>query len=521
MWWWNNRGYTPAGVEAWNCIRAVDYLQSRAEVDGERIGVTGRSGGGAYSWWVAALDERIKAAVPVAGITSLHNHVVDGCVEGHCDCMYMVNTYRWDYPIVAALVAPRPLLISNTDKDRIFPLDGVLDVHAKVRKIYELYGAGDKLGLQITEGPHKDTQELRVHAFRWLNRFLKGDDSLIDKTAVSFFDVRQLKVLDELPADERVTTIHESFVPAVDRQIVPQTRQQLMSQRDGWMKSLREKTFRGWPSGDDVDDLDVQVVAQVNRDGVVVKKIEFTSQAPFRLTMYCVESTAQDSNAIRPISMSVLGQHDWEDLAAALAVVMPNDFMPLDRQDGDAQDQLRWQQLAKMAKTQSDTSFVYCVPRGVGPTEWSRNDRTRTHIRRRFMQLGQTAATMQIWDVRRAMQALDQLQDFASRDRNIHAEGDAAVWSLYASLFEPRIGQLELQGMPTTNRDVPDLLNVSRFVELTHVLMMAADRVEGIRLIVDESDRQAWQPIVLSGESSAADRTRPKQIQLVVTSNEN
>ena len=77
-WWWHARGYTSAGVEAWNCIRALDYLQSREEVDGERLGVTGRSGGGAYSWWIAAIDERIKAAVPVAGIASLRNHVVDG-----------------------------------------------------------------------------------------------------------------------------------------------------------------------------------------------------------------------------------------------------------------------------------------------------------------------------------------------------------------------------------------------------------------------------------------------------------
>ena len=125
MWWWNSRGYTPAGVEAWNCIRALDYLETRKEVDANRFGVTGRSGGGVYSWRIAALDDRIRVAVPVAGITDLQNHVVDGCVEGHCDCMYMVNTYRWDYPLVAALVAPRPLLISSSDKDRIFPLDGV------------------------------------------------------------------------------------------------------------------------------------------------------------------------------------------------------------------------------------------------------------------------------------------------------------------------------------------------------------------------------------------------------------
>ena len=110
QWWWVNRSYTPAGVEAWNCIRALDYLQSRPEVDPDRLGVTGRSGGGAYSWWIASLDDRIKCAVPVAGITDLTNHVVDGCIEGHCDCMFYVNTYRWDYDRLVALVAPLSLI---------------------------------------------------------------------------------------------------------------------------------------------------------------------------------------------------------------------------------------------------------------------------------------------------------------------------------------------------------------------------------------------------------------------------
>ncbi|MCA9134603.1 MAG: acetylxylan esterase, partial [Planctomycetales bacterium] len=102
-WDWMSRGYTPAGVEAWNSIRAVDLLQSLPYVDGEKIGITGRSGGGAYSWFAAALDERIQVAVPVAGITDLQNHILDGCVEGHCDCMYFVNYFGWDYAKLAAL----------------------------------------------------------------------------------------------------------------------------------------------------------------------------------------------------------------------------------------------------------------------------------------------------------------------------------------------------------------------------------------------------------------------------------
>src|SRR4051794_27789049 len=146
QWWWVSRGYTPAGVEAWNGIRALDYLATRPEVDMAKVGVTGRSGGGAYTWWLAALDDRPACLVPVAGITDLANHVVDGCVEGHCDCMYMVNFRGWDFAAVAALAAPRPMLLSNTDKDSIFPLDGVYRIHAKVRDIYRSYGAADKLG---------------------------------------------------------------------------------------------------------------------------------------------------------------------------------------------------------------------------------------------------------------------------------------------------------------------------------------------------------------------------------------
>ncbi len=221
MWWWNSRGYTPAGVEAWNCIRALDYLQTRKEVDPNQIGVTGRSGGGAYSWWLAALDDRIKVAVPVAGITDLRNRVVDGTVGSHCDCVSMVNTYRWDYPLVAALVAPRPLLISNTDKDALFPLDGVLRIHQKVRDIYKLYNAEKNLGLHITESPHRDTQELQIHAFVWFNRFLKNENPPIDKPAISFFEPNQLSVFEQIPADQINAKIHESFVPQAPQPTTP------------------------------------------------------------------------------------------------------------------------------------------------------------------------------------------------------------------------------------------------------------------------------------------------------------
>ncbi len=487
MWWWNNRGYSSAGGEAWNCIRSLDYLQSRKEVDPERIGVTGRSGGGAYSWWVSALDERIKVAVPVAGITSLHNHVVDGCVEGHCDCMYMVNTYRWDYPMVAALVAPRPLLISNTDKDRIFPLDGVVDVHAKVRKIYRLHDAENKLGLQITEGPHKDTQELRVHAFRWFNRFLKDDDSLIETTATKFLEPEQLKVFAELPEDQRVSDIHDTFVASVSRDDLPNNREEFLKQRENWMTQLSEKSFRGWPSGDEIESLNVKQVASAEHNGFAVRAYQFTSQSPYRLTLYVVEPTDRKASKSRPLCVTVLGQQEWEPVSKLLSVALP------ETNGGSAEEnQDAWTDIVQLAKSCPTSTLVYIVPRGVGPTEWSRDERKRTQIRRRFMQLGQTADGMRIWDIRRALQALDEIDHFSSRPRMLHATGNAAALTLYASLFEEKISELHLAQLPTANREGITLLNVSRFVEMPHVLLMAADRVKTVHLSVKPEHKSAW-----------------------------
>lgn len=275
MWWWNNRGYTPAGVEAWNGIRALDYLQSRPEIDGEKLGVTGRSGGGIYSWWVGALDDRIKVAVPVAGITSLRNHVVDGCVEGHCDCMYHINTYRWDFPQIAALMAPRPLLISNSDKDTIFPLDGVYAVHQKVKRIYALLDAEENLGLQITEGPHKDTQELRIHAFHWFNRFLKGETPLIREVAEPLMDPKALRVFTALPDDERTSVIHETFVPQASPPEVPPDRAAWESLRDRWMNLLEAKVFAGWPEPDEVSSLPalVELAPVEGEEGAVTLRL--------------------------------------------------------------------------------------------------------------------------------------------------------------------------------------------------------------------------------------------------------
>ena len=473
MWWWNARGYSSAAAETWNCIRALDYLETRPEVDKERFGVTGRSGGGAYSWWISAIDERIKVAVPVAGITSLRNHVVDGCVEGHCDCMYPVNTYRWDFPMIAALVAPRPLLISNTDKDTIFPLDGVYEVHKKTRKIYQLLGAEDKLGLQITEGPHKDTQVLRVHAFAWFDRFLKGIDPppLIGKPAVPFLTPQQLKVLDAIPSDERTSTIHETFAAQAPAPVVPETEVQWQVMQVQWTRALRDKVFRGWP--EKPGKLSVRLVSEAVVEGIRMRAYEFQGTAGLYLPMIFLEPDEPVTGTVA----TVVDGEGWRELAGRVRTVFAPQIeqlggqLPTPDEDSDGYGRLA------AALKESKVRQIFLVPRGIGPTAWSDDARERVHIRRRFMLLGQTLDGMRVWDIKRGLEAANTVASDVPHG-SVHARGIMAANALYASLFVQgtRWTNLLLTELPASHADGPDYLNVLRYLDIPAALAMASER---------------------------------------------
>jgi len=462
QYWWNSRGYTPAGVEAWNGIRALDYLQSRPEVDPEKIGMTGRSGGGAYTWYTAALDDRIKVAVPVAGITDLHNHVVDGIVKGHCDCMFMVNTYRWDYARLAALLAPRPLLLANSDKDTIFPLDGVLRVHRELARHYAALGATDKLGLLITEGPHKDTQDLQVPAFRWFNRWLKGEpDTLVKVAAEKLFEPKQLRVfpVGGHPADERTTKIHDTFVP-VAAPAVPADAAAWTAQRTAWLRALREKSFRGWPAAE-------EPLALARRAGPGPETWEFTAQAPVRLA---------------------LAVHRPVGTAAPQQIVLH----VLDRAE-------------PALPVPAGAVLVRFYPRGLGPTASALAPADQNEVRRRYLLLGQTVDGMRVWDIRRAVAALRSPDLFGDTPIVLVGHRDQAVNVAYASLWIDALAGLELVAPPATHLKGPDYLNVLRHLDLPQAIALAAERHPVVLRDVNRDD-WSWTARIAAALKWPADR---------------
>ncbi|HEX3601056.1 MAG TPA: acetylxylan esterase, partial [Lacipirellulaceae bacterium] len=469
MWWWNARGYTPAGVETWNAMRAIDYLSSRPEVDATRIGMAGHSGGGASTWYVTAMDDRIKAAVPMAGITTLKNHIVDGCVAHHCDCMYFVNTYRWDFPQLAALATPRPLLISNTDRDTLFPLDGVLDIHAKVRHLYELAGHRPDIALEISSGPHAETQVLRLHTLEWFNQHFKGEDPLVETAAKDFFNPEELKVFDKLPDDQINTRIHETFVPVAPTPAQPKSKQEWQAQRDRWMTALREKCFHGWPA--DIANQSPELVPAINAVAGDVKfsAYDFKSQANVPLRLYVLQPDKTPMDKLDSITLCVLNASDWHDFISAMRVKFD---IRLSDETLSKPDKASCARLQHVLASNQGLAFV--APRGIGTTRWTADPTAQIHIRRRFMLLGQTLDAMRVWDVRRAIQALHTIDGAKDLPLSLSGEREMAGIALYAALFEPKIKALTLTNLSKSHRDGPDFINVLKYLDIPQAVAMTA-----------------------------------------------
>jgi dienelactone hydrolase len=497
LWWWNSRGYTPAGVEAWFGMRALDYLSTRPEVDTNRFGITGHSGGGAYSWAVTALDDRIKVAAPLAGMADLQSHIGDGVIDSHCDCNFPINYYRWDFPQIAALAAPRPLLIGGTDRDGLFNLENTLRIHDKVRRLYQLHKANDKLGLILAPGGHDETPELQLAVLRWFNRHLKGEEKPVEMAVKKFFTPEQLRVFTELPTDAINTNIAETFVP-------PATIFSLSSSKggEGWGEEakaknpspqpsprsggaretnsapheqrsaaelatlLREKVFAGWPA-DDLP-LDPKQTIAIERDGLRLRAWDLTSQHDVGLRLYLLEdATKQEADAVQlrvlDDSSDILWLHDLRAGFGAPIADEPADTSQI----ANIVSPL----VSLKAKLKSSgVSLAWFAPRGVGRTVWSGDAKAQTKIRRRFMALGQTLDGMRVWDIRRAVQMIHFVRDGDVAKVEITASGPMGVNSLYASLFEPSVRRIELSQLPQSHTEGPDYLGVLRFTDIPQVL---------------------------------------------------
>src|SRR5262249_5644771 len=166
----------------WNNMRAVDLLQSLAEVDPERIGCIGHSLGGHNTMFTAVFDARIKALVSNCGFTSFPKYY-GGKLKGWTSDRYMpriASVYEmkpekmpFDFTEGVATLAPRAFLASSPLHDDNFEVSGVKDCIAAAQPVYALLNAPDRLDANYPDCKHAFPPEARKVAYAWLERWLK------------------------------------------------------------------------------------------------------------------------------------------------------------------------------------------------------------------------------------------------------------------------------------------------------------------------------------------------------------
>jgi dienelactone hydrolase len=150
-------GYTVAGMWAWDLMRLIDYIETRADCDSSKLACAGLSGGGMQTLWLAALDDRVRAAVVSGYFYGARDALLK--LSNNCSCNYVPNLWRYvDMGDIGALVAPRPLMIESGTKDPQNGESGMANVHSQVavaRGAYRLLGAEGSLRHFVFEGAHR------------------------------------------------------------------------------------------------------------------------------------------------------------------------------------------------------------------------------------------------------------------------------------------------------------------------------------------------------------------------------
>ena len=171
-------GRNTAWFEIWDGMRAIDYLQSRREVDPKRIGCTGNSGGGTQTSYLMALDERISCAAPGCFLTSsqrLAQTIGPGDSEQNIYRQTAFGMHEADYVLMRA---PKPTLICCVTRD-FFDISGTWDTFRNAKRIYTRLGFSERVDLAEQDEKHGFHMQLRVAMVRWMMRWLDGKDKAI------------------------------------------------------------------------------------------------------------------------------------------------------------------------------------------------------------------------------------------------------------------------------------------------------------------------------------------------------
>lgn len=447
---WYSRGYNPGGVEIWNGIRGLDLLSELPEVDKDRLGVTGISGGGSQSWYLPVADPRIKASAAVAGAGSLEGQICQKSIDDHCDCMMPINTYGIDFTDIGALIAPRPFMIAQTTQDQYYSIEAVRTLHEKIKPVYEWYDKPENLSMVEANGAHSYglNEEFRPIILSFFMKELMH--KIVSPEKLGTIDISKELSNEELaayvdggPEDDKTTTIQETFVEMATPPDI-RTADQLEDYRMEVINFLNEKTFGAFPA--ESTPLDIRKEFQyANKSGNEGEVYSFIPEKGWRLKIQMRKG--QPSEKLKPT-----------------VLVLKNPGAS------------RWGIYELTSGLDKEMMIATFEARGIGETGWA--PALQWHIRRAAAWTGRTIASMRVYDVLKCLEALRKLPGVDPDNISIMAEGEMAAIAAYVCLMDEKVKSLLLKNPPATQNTpgAPDgtgmaieMLNCLRITNLPQV----------------------------------------------------
>ena len=179
-------GRNAARFEIWDGMRAIDYLQSRPEIDPQRIGCAGNSGGGTQTGYLMALDDRIRCAAPSCWITTMSRLLaVPGAQDSEQNIFgqlrFGVDDVHW-----ILMRAPLPTLVCAAAKDDYFNIDGAWEAFRYAKRLYGDLGLPERVDIVESSSPHGYHLTHREGTARWMSRWLLGKDQVITEPKIAY-----------------------------------------------------------------------------------------------------------------------------------------------------------------------------------------------------------------------------------------------------------------------------------------------------------------------------------------------
>lgn len=266
-------GRSTASYRIWDGIRSIDYLVSRPEVDGKRIGCTGSSGGGTLTSYLMALDERVLVAAPSCYITSLEKLFATlGPQDGEQNITGQV-AFGMEHADFLTMRIPRPTLVLCASRD-FFNIDGTWETFREAKKLYGVAGFGERVEIfeyDTTHGYPRPQREAMLRFFRrWL--MLKDDPVYEDEFAAipsaQLLCTRTGQVLEDLKGKSVFALTAERA-----QELAP-ARAKLRGQPEQLKSEVRR--LIGLPSS--LKPAEHQEVGDLQRDGYFLVKLQFETE---------------------------------------------------------------------------------------------------------------------------------------------------------------------------------------------------------------------------------------------------